>query len=191
MGEQQNILSGLVQTGTVTAIDSAKRKARVKFKDTGIISGWLYVLQHYGADFYIEPDAKHTHEITDTFTAGGSAGEYPAHDHLPGSHLTYWMPKVNDRVLACIADIQRGRYCVRRVLIMGMVGCLGDIVFTVSDRTIKTIDNVTWSGSARYGPPTSGTAHTPSRSSPALIPIRCLSTSYSPLTWASTPSRRS
>ena len=53
MGEQQNILSGLVQTGTVTAIDSAKRKARVKFKDTGIISGWLYVLQHYGADFYI------------------------------------------------------------------------------------------------------------------------------------------
>ena len=68
MGEQQNILSGLVQTGTVTAIDSAKRKARVKFKDTGIISGWLYVLQHYGADFYIEPDAKHTHEITDTFT---------------------------------------------------------------------------------------------------------------------------
>ena len=31
MGEQQNILSGLVQTGTVTAIDSAKRKARVKF----------------------------------------------------------------------------------------------------------------------------------------------------------------
>ena len=70
MGEQQNILSGLVQTGTVTAIDSAKRKARVKFKDTGIISGWLYVLQHYGADFYIEPDAKHTHEITDTFTGG-------------------------------------------------------------------------------------------------------------------------
>lgn len=43
MGEQQNILSGLVQTGTVTAIDSAKRKARVKFKDTGIIrAGSMY-----------------------------------------------------------------------------------------------------------------------------------------------------
>ena len=93
MGEQQNILSGLVQTGTVTAIDSAKRKARVKFKDTGIISGWLYVLQHYGADFYIEPDAKHTHEITDTFT---------------GSHLTYWMPKVNDRVLCLYLPIFNG-----------------------------------------------------------------------------------
>lgn len=33
---------------------------------------------------------------------------------------------------------------------MGMVGCLGDIVFTVSDQVIKTINNMTWSGSARY-----------------------------------------
>lgn len=37
MDELQNILSRLVQTGTVTAVDSAKRRARVKFKDTGII----------------------------------------------------------------------------------------------------------------------------------------------------------
>ena len=92
MDELQNILSRLVQTGTVTAVDSAKRRARVKFKDTGIISDWLYVLQHYGANFYIKPDAKHTHEITDTFTGGGTASEFPDHDHLPGSHLTYWMP---------------------------------------------------------------------------------------------------
>ena len=88
MDELQNILSRLVQTGTVTAVDSAKRRARVKFKDTGIISDWLYVLQHYGANFYIKPDAKHTHEITDTFTGGGTASEFPDHDHLPGSHLT-------------------------------------------------------------------------------------------------------
>lgn len=33
---------------------------------------------------------------------------------------------------------------------MGMVGCLGDVVFTVSDRAVETINNVTWSGSARY-----------------------------------------
>ncbi len=84
MDELQNILSRLVQTGTVTAVDSAKRRARVKFKDTGIISDWLYVLQHYGANFYIKPDAKHTHEITDTFTGGGTASEFPDHDHLPG-----------------------------------------------------------------------------------------------------------
>ncbi len=31
------------------------------------------------------------------------------------------------------------------------VGCLGDIVFQVSSNTIKTLDKITWSGSARYG----------------------------------------
>lgn len=31
-----------------------------------------------------------------------------------------------------------------------VVGCLGDIVFEVSSRTLETIDNMTWSGSARY-----------------------------------------
>lgn len=67
MDELQNILSRLVQTGTVTAVDSAKRRARVKFKDTGIISDWLYVLQHYGANFYIplacevRPQARRDH----------------------------------------------------------------------------------------------------------------------------------
>lgn len=33
---------------------------------------------------------------------------------------------------------------------MAQVGCLGDIVFQVSSKEIKTIDNVIWSGSARY-----------------------------------------
>ena len=33
---------------------------------------------------------------------------------------------------------------------MAQVGCLGDIVFEVSSRAIKTINNVVWSGSARY-----------------------------------------
>lgn len=31
-----------------------------------------------------------------------------------------------------------------------MVGCLGDIVFEVSSKTVKTLDNMTWSGSVRY-----------------------------------------
>jgi len=30
------------------------------------------------------------------------------------------------------------------------VGCLGDIIFQVSSNTIKTINRVEWSGSARY-----------------------------------------
>ncbi len=33
---------------------------------------------------------------------------------------------------------------------MAVVGCLGDIIFTVSDRTVKTISNWKWSGSSRY-----------------------------------------
>ena len=33
---------------------------------------------------------------------------------------------------------------------MAVVGCLGDIVFAVSDETVRTLDNWKWSGSARY-----------------------------------------
>lgn len=33
---------------------------------------------------------------------------------------------------------------------MPQIGCLGDIIFEVSSRTVETINNVQWSGSARY-----------------------------------------
>lgn len=33
---------------------------------------------------------------------------------------------------------------------MAVIGCLGDIVFTVSEATVRTLDNMTWSGSAQY-----------------------------------------
>ena len=33
---------------------------------------------------------------------------------------------------------------------MAIIGCLGDIVFQVSDTTVRTLDNWAWSGSARY-----------------------------------------
>ncbi|WP_298031702.1 hypothetical protein [uncultured Dysosmobacter sp.] len=102
------ILERLVQVGTVTDIKSGQRKARVKFRNTGITSDWLPVIQHYGANFYIEPDMEHTHVITDTYTGGGSASTEPAHDHLPGSHLTYWMPKVNDTVLVLYLPVRDG-----------------------------------------------------------------------------------
>lgn len=104
--DAEKILSRLVQIGTVTAVDSEKRTARVKFQDTSIISGPLRVLQHFAAGLYIAPDAEHTHDITDTYTGGGSASTFPAHDHLPGSHLTYWMPKVNDTVLVLYLPIE-------------------------------------------------------------------------------------
>ena len=95
------IVSGLVRVGTVTDVKLSKRLARVKFQGENMTSGWLHVVQHYAADLFINPDDEHTHVITDTYTGGGAASTDPAHDHLPGSFLTYWMPKVNDTVL-CI-----------------------------------------------------------------------------------------
>ena len=97
--ETERVLSQLVRHGVVTDVDAEKRMARVKFQGEDMTSGWLHILQHYGADMYIEPDAAHTHTIHDTFTGGGSADPYSAHDHLPGSYLTWWLPKVNEKVL--------------------------------------------------------------------------------------------
>ena len=34
---------------------------------------------------------------------------------------------------------------------MATIGSLGDIVFQVSSETVKTLNNLNWSGSARYG----------------------------------------
>ena len=93
------ILSRLVRIGTVMSVDKEKRMVRVKFQNEGMPSGWLYVLQHYKADLYIEPDAEHTHSIHDTYTGGGSAETFPNHDHLLGSHVTWWLPKIDDAVL--------------------------------------------------------------------------------------------
>lgn len=33
---------------------------------------------------------------------------------------------------------------------MAIIGCLGDVIFTVSRSVVRTLDNMTWSGSARY-----------------------------------------
>lgn len=41
----ENLLSRLVQVGTVTAVDTARAAARVKFQNTGVTSGWLTVLR--------------------------------------------------------------------------------------------------------------------------------------------------
>lgn len=34
---------------------------------------------------------------------------------------------------------------------MGVIGTFGEVVFTVSEKTVRTIDHFQWSGSARYG----------------------------------------
>ena len=40
-----NILQNLVRVGIVQDLDRSRPRCRVKYPDTGIISGWLYVLQ--------------------------------------------------------------------------------------------------------------------------------------------------
>lgn len=102
------ILSGIVRIGTVMNIDAGKRRARVKFQSENETSGWLYVVQRFAAELYIAPDAKHTHAITDTYTGGGAASTFPEHDHLPGSHVTWWMPKINDTVLCLYLPVFNG-----------------------------------------------------------------------------------
>lgn len=45
--DSDKILSRLVQVGTVSAVDSSKRLARVILKATGHTSGWLCILSPY------------------------------------------------------------------------------------------------------------------------------------------------
>lgn len=68
------------------SVDPAKCRARVKFKATGILSGWLYVPQRRGAGVSVSTADGHSH------TAQTGA----------------WMPKVNDNVLVLYLPVQDG-----------------------------------------------------------------------------------
>lgn len=80
---------------------------RVIWPASSKTSDWLYVLQHPGAGLDIIPDAEHTHQITDTYTGGGSASTEPDHNH-PGSTVTIWLPKVNESVLVIYLPLDCG-----------------------------------------------------------------------------------
>ena len=66
----------LIQVGTVTAVDHATRKVRVKFLDTGLTSDWLSVLKN-APSVSIEQTDSHKHAAS----------------------VSLWMPGVNDTVL--------------------------------------------------------------------------------------------
>ena len=103
-------LAGMSEADMVAlsaAVTSLGIETQAGSTSMGITSGWLYVLQHYQAGVYVDPDGEHTHTITDTYTGGGSASTKPDHDHA-GTHLTYWMPKVNDRVLVLYLPVFNG-----------------------------------------------------------------------------------
>lgn len=92
------IIGSIVRLGDVTAVDAAHCRARVIFRDAGITSGWLYVLQHSGAGVIVAADGAHTHAISDTYSGGGRAETVNAHTH-DGTALGIWVPSVNDAVV--------------------------------------------------------------------------------------------
>ncbi len=96
----------MVQIGVVSDVDKAKRMARVIWPASGQTSGWLYVLQHFGAELNIVLDNEHTHQITDTH-GGGLASTEPDHNHS-GSTVTIWLPKVNESVLVIYMPVEDG-----------------------------------------------------------------------------------
>lgn len=96
--DSKNILSRLVQIGTVTDVDNDRRMARVKFEDTGMTSGWLAVLRNQ--PFIPDYDVPQRTE----YEAGGSgAAAFERHKH--DLIIKPWMPKVNDTVVTLYLPI--------------------------------------------------------------------------------------
>ncbi len=99
-----------VRIGTVTAVDPAKRTARVKFQDERTNSGWLYVLaaRPYLPDYDAEP--QQTEE-------GGSVDRH-RHDLT----IKPWMPQINATVLVLCLPVKGGDG-----FILGEIGATGQI----------------------------------------------------------------
>ena len=90
----RNILERMVQVGKVHSVDNVNHRARVKFEMTGIMSGWLYVLDNRPAipDYDIPQQ---------TESKSGGAGDSAFEEHSHDLVIRQWMPKVND-VVVCL-----------------------------------------------------------------------------------------
>jgi hypothetical protein len=112
----EKILAQLVRIGTVTSADPVKRVARVKFQDTGMTSGQLYVLasRSYIPDYETKPQRTE-------FEAGGS-GDPAFASHKHDLLIKPWMPKVNAVVLCIyLPGFNTDGY------ILGEIGALGGL----------------------------------------------------------------
>jgi len=95
----EKILSRLVQVGTVTDINTTKHQARVKFQNTGITSGWLYVLDNHPHIPDFDPAQQRTN------AQGGGSGEAAFESHSHSLTIKQWMPHVNDTVVCIFLPI--------------------------------------------------------------------------------------
>lgn len=111
----EKILAQLVRIGTVTSADPVKRVARVKFRDTGMTSGLLYVLANrsYIPDYDVPQRTE--------FEAGGS-GDPAFASHKHDLIIKPWMPKVNATVLTLYLPILDADG-----FILGEIGPLGKL----------------------------------------------------------------
>lgn len=100
--DSENILKNLVRIGTISSVDYTKRTVRVIFKDKNIVSGWMPVLQHYGAGVQVSPDGEHIHSITGDGTTEADG------EHTHEANVTYWMPRVNDTVIVLYLPVNNG-----------------------------------------------------------------------------------
>lgn len=85
-------LKNLVRVGTVTDVNNAELKARVRFQDVGVTSDWLYVLRNQ--PFIPGYDMPQETELED------------GHKHK--LIIKPWMPKVNDTVIALYLPVFNG-----------------------------------------------------------------------------------
>ena len=69
----------MLRVGVVSSVDASSKTARVIYSDSGVVSGWLYVVQQ---------------------PMSGNTGYTEGHRH--SLSVSGWMPMVNDRVLCAI-----------------------------------------------------------------------------------------
>lgn len=82
----------LVQVGIVTDVNNGIFMARVKFPETEITSGWLYVVQNW--PFISDYDVPQ-----ETESRSGGEGEASFDEHTHDLIIKPWMPKINEVVL--------------------------------------------------------------------------------------------
>lgn len=99
--ETEKLLARMVQVGSVAAVDNAKRMARVKFRDTGILSAWLRVLK---SPVFIPSQEEPPRTEFEVGGSGDSAFQSHKHDLV----ITPWMPAVNDAVLVLYLPVKDG-----------------------------------------------------------------------------------
>jgi len=99
------VLSRIIRYGVVSAVDQSNRKVRVIFENMDMTSGWVYVLQHNGTCVNVGLNGLHVHEIKDA--QNGESLE-DAGEHKHSASLTYWMPKVRDKVIVLYMPVYNG-----------------------------------------------------------------------------------